>query len=378
MRFIRLTVSLCAFVVMGMLALDTVVPWTAKTVRAQSANTAASTTGASATSAATPSSTSDEFLVDMLRRRPKVMWGGGIVIALMVVAGGSLLYRTTLSSPAGSEPLIFRLTPSFFFWLGMTYTGVLLALGAIYDQTIPASSKPILIGSILPIAVPWFGALGAVTISLEGVFLWNHQWDSKFNHWHIGRPLFGATLGIVAFFLFVVIVSASGSTPKFLEGTRGQAKDYIIFYVVAFLVGYREETFRELIKRATDLILKPAPAPASAPAITFKVGGAAASQIQFPTTAVGTPATLVVEVQNSGGATMTDPRVAIAPVAPTPANVFALANDHVTGGGDLAASQSRTVDITFTPAAAGAFEATVTVTGKNLGAPKTIKVTGTA
>jgi hypothetical protein len=31
----------------------------------------------------------------------------------------------------------------------------------------------------------------------------------------------------------------------------------LLYYLVAFLVGYREETFRELIKRLVDIILSP-------------------------------------------------------------------------------------------------------------------------
>ena len=30
-----------------------------------------------------------------------------------------------------------------------------------------------------------------------------------------------------------------------------------IYHVLAFIVGYREETFRDLLKRVTDLILRP-------------------------------------------------------------------------------------------------------------------------
>jgi hypothetical protein len=34
----------------------------------------------------------------------------------------------------------------------------------------------------LPIAVPWFGAIGAVTISLEGVFKWSEsRWNPEYN-----------------------------------------------------------------------------------------------------------------------------------------------------------------------------------------------------
>ena len=46
------------------------------------------------------------------------------------------------------------------------------------------------------------------------MFLWNNQWDKKYNYWHIGRPLFGAMLGIVAFFLFVFIW-LRGTLPRF-------------------------------------------------------------------------------------------------------------------------------------------------------------------
>jgi hypothetical protein len=296
---------------------------------------------------------------------------GSLAIAI-VVGGAVLLYR---AAQAGPNPLILRLGPSFFFWLAMIYTALLLLMAGAYNLS-PWASKTVMLGGLLPVAVPWFGALGAVTISLEGVFLWNDQWDRKYNYWHIGRPLFGAVLGIVAFFLFVVTITASGTAPKVFEGTPA-AKDLIIFYIVAFLVGYREETFRELIKRATDLILKPGTTAPAAPAVTFRVAGAIAVQVTCPSTAAGTTSHVSVEVQNSGGAPLVAPSVAVSPVGPTPAGTFAVANDHVTGGGDIPAGQARTVDVTFTPpAAAQEFSCMLTVTATNLTAPRTIRVTG--
>jgi hypothetical protein len=301
------------------------------------------------------------------------IWGP-VLAGLIIIGGGILLYRATRAS---GDPLILRLGPSFFFWLAMTYTGLLLLMAAVYNLSFP-STTPRLIGSILPVGVPWFGALGAVTISLEGVFLWNSQWERKYNYWHIGRPLFGAVLGIVAFFLFVVIGSAAGTPPKFLDGVESPpVKDFIIYYVLAFLVGYREETFRELIKRATDLILKPGTQAPPAPAVTFRVAGTTPAEIRCPDVAAGQPSSSVtVEVQNSGDAALTAPVVTITPVDPTPANTFATANDLVTGAGDLAPGQARRVDVTFTPPAAGDFAGTLTVTATNLAAPKTIRVSG--
>ena len=298
-----------------------------------------------------------------------------VMAAVIVIGGTVLLYR---AAHAGADPLILRLGPSFFFWLAMIYTALLLLMAGAYNFS-SLGSKTILLGGILPIAVPWFGALGAVTISLEGVFLWNDQWDRKYNYWHIGRPLFGAVLGIVAFFIFVVTITASGTSPKFLDNAGAAspaAKDLIIYYIVAFLVGYREETFRELIKRATDLILKPGTPPATVPTVTFRVAGATPPEIRCPDVAIGNTSRVLVEVQNSGNAVLVAPAVAVTPIPPTPANTFGLAKDHVSGGGDLAPGQLRTVEIAFTPTAAQDFSCTLTVTATNLASPRTIRVAG--
>jgi hypothetical protein len=301
-----------------------------------------------------------------------------VLLAIALVIGMGVLLWSASRTP--TNPFILQLGPSFFFWLGMGYASLLLLMAAAYNIWFPSpdGSKPLMLGGMLPIAVPWFGALGAVTISLEGVFLWNTQWDKKFNYWHIGRPVFGAVLGIVAFFLFVLIVTAAATPPKFLTGEGTAAKDFIIYYVVAFLVGYREETFRDLIKRATDLILQPAAKPPTAPAVAIKVLGVTSSQMSFPSTAVGTTARVAVEVQNVGSAPLNAPAVAVTATAPAPVTTFGTANDQVTGGGDLAPGQFRTVDVTFTPQAAGNLAGTLTVTATNLNAPKSIGVSGTA
>ncbi len=273
-----------------------------------------------------------------------------VLPAIALVIGMGVLLWSASRKP--TNPFILQLGPSFFFWLGMGYTTLLLLMAAAYNIWLASpDGSTLIIGGMLPIAVPWFGALGAVTISLEGVFLWNSQWDKKFNYWHIGRPVFGAVLGIVAFFLFVLIVTAAATPPKFLTDEATTGKDFIIYYVVAFLVGYREETFRDLIKRATDLILQPAAKAPPAPAVAIKVGGVPSSQISFPSTAVATTARVAVQVHNVGSAPLIAPAVAVTTTAPV--TTFGTANDRVTGGGDLAPGQFRTVDVTFTPQAPG-------------------------
>ena len=58
--------------------------------------------------------------------------------------------------------------------------------------------------------------------------------------------------------------------------------------------------------------------------------------------------------------------VTVSATASTPAGTFAIANDQVTGGGDLAPGVGRTVQVIFAPAAAGTFTGTLTVSGSNL------------
>lgn len=303
------------------------------------------------------------------------VWKGPLAIAALlgIIGAAVLLYRAGRTT---ADPHIPKLKPSFFFWLGMIYTGVLLLIATIY---LLLPDMPKFLGGILPIAVPWFGALGAVTISLEGVFMWNKQWDEKYNYWHIGRPLFGAVLGIVAFFFYVLLIKASGSEIAFLnDGTKGsEPKDLIIFYMVAFLVGYREETFRELIKRVTDLILKPQTQTALSPIVLFKnTTGATLSEVILQPTPATTSSQLTIEVHNTGDAPLTAPVVKVDATVPTPAGTFGITNDQLTGGGDLAPGQSRKFDLTFAPKVAGNFSGSLTVSGDNLATAKSIRVVG--
>ncbi|HLX13801.1 MAG TPA: hypothetical protein VKS24_01175 [Bradyrhizobium sp.] len=264
--------------------------------------------------------------------------------------------------------------------LGMTYT-LLLMLGAIAYNVSYTGPQPYLVGNTLPIAVPWFGALGAVTISLEGVFQWSEsRWNPEFNYWHLGRPLFGAVLGTIGFFLFVLIVSSSGTPPKFLENPAdaAPAKDFIIYYVVAFLAGYREKTFRELIQRVTDMILKPATQSTTAPQVSFRHGGVAQSEIKFPETTEGAKDQMTIEIVNSSGVPLPTPSLTVTATNSASKGVFGLANDHVTGVNELGSNQTGTVDITFAPPAPGTYSGALSVSATSLTSPATIRVVGSA
>lgn len=110
----------------------------------------------------------------------------------------------------------------------------------------------------VPVGVPWFGALGAVLISLTGVFDHKRDWDNDFWPWHVARPLIGIGLGVVSVIILQAGILAVGSSPQPQANSHpAQIPSNLLYYLVAFLVGYREETFRDLIKRLVDVILTP-------------------------------------------------------------------------------------------------------------------------
>src|SRR5437764_3228585 len=43
----------------------------------------------------------------------------------------------------------------------------------------------------LPFLVPWFGAVGAVLLSLAGVFEHRSDWDARYCFWYASRPFIG-------------------------------------------------------------------------------------------------------------------------------------------------------------------------------------------
>ncbi len=142
--------------------------------------------------------------------------------------------------------------PAWLFALQLAYLAALVALGLAYLHQ-PALHRflPDPAG-LVPLGVPWWGALGDVTISFTGIFRNARRWDGSYELWHIARPFLGAVVGSVGFLIFIVVIRATGTTVS-----AGTAAGRAAFDLVAFLVGYREEVFRQLLKRATDVLFAP-------------------------------------------------------------------------------------------------------------------------
>jgi hypothetical protein len=107
----------------------------------------------------------------------------------------------------------------------------------------------------VPFLVPWFGAVGAVVLSLSGVFEHARDWDPNDCYWYWSRPLIGGVTSTVSVLIFQSgILAVGGDLPNTAHNSTTKN---LLYYVVAFVAGYRENVFRELIRRVADLILQP-------------------------------------------------------------------------------------------------------------------------
>jgi len=153
----------------------------------------------------------------------------------------------------------------FVAFVEVLYLLVLFILALLYLTPLGAAAHVTLPSSFgaLPVGVPWFGALGAVIISLSGTFDHRTDWDPTWSLWHFTRPLIGVSLAIIAWLTFQAGILAVGSVPSTpAPNPLNPGKDVttptnLLYYLIAFVVGYREQVFRELIKRVSDVILMP-------------------------------------------------------------------------------------------------------------------------
>jgi len=150
---------------------------------------------------------------------------------------------TTTDSPSAGSRM-----PPWLVAIEAAYLGLLLAAGAIYATVPHLRLLPTTLGPF-PLGVAYFGALGAVTAGIFGIYFHNVGYQPSYTYWYVFRPMTGIVLGLVAYMIFVVVIQSTGTEPR-----RGGA---LIYYLVAFLVGYREHVFQDLIQRAVDFLLAP-------------------------------------------------------------------------------------------------------------------------
>lgn len=138
------------------------------------------------------------------------------------------------------------------FFLQVCYLGLLAVIAILYFKGIWIHRQ--YLGTV-PIAVPWWGAVGAVLLSLSAVFEHRDDWEPNIAPWYWARPVFGVFMASFGVLVFQAGVLAVGRDLKPAPGATNTQN--LFYYVLAFIVGYREETARTLIKRVGDVIIGP-------------------------------------------------------------------------------------------------------------------------
>lgn len=177
------------------------------------------------------------------------------------------------SGPTGATTPAPKPMPRHIFFVAAGYLLALMALFVVYETWSPFRHHTPQSFGQLPVGVVWFGAVGAVVVSLNGIFMHNDKWDPSYNYWHYLRPFFGAVTGSIGALIYLVLLN--------LGNTSAVHVDRLTFYVVAFVFGFADKSFLQLVKNVTNVILKPGQqqtpkgAPAAAAGTTGATGAAA-------------------------------------------------------------------------------------------------------
>lgn len=146
-----------------------------------------------------------------------------------------------------AEPLVV-MRPRILI-VAISYLAVLLAVFVAYvSSKSMRSALPTNFGQ-LPMGVVWFGATGAVTASLYGIFLHNRAWKSSYNYWHYCRPLFGAVTGSMGALFYLVLLHLGSKSPVSIER--------VTFYAVAFVLGFADKSFMSMLGNVIAVVVKP-------------------------------------------------------------------------------------------------------------------------
>lgn len=203
-----------------------------------------------------------------------------LVVVVLGVLVGFALFRWTGTSPAARQREWARLC---VFVLQLLYLVMLLFVALWYWQgsKLPVQPKvslycfaPNPVGGI-PLEIIWFGALGGVLLSLQGIFRHASDWNVSYHLWHVARPFVGGSVAIVAFFLFTITIRATGTEPN-LPGPAASPT------TTATVVQTPSSTSAT---SSTSSTLAPAPPAGTAVPTTFGVS---------PTTTVGASPTTTV------------------------------------------------------------------------------------
>jgi hypothetical protein len=161
---------------------------------------------------------------------------------------------------------VAALPPGFILTVNILILAVLLMLAVAWQwewKGFGHDKLPAVLWGVFPIVVPWAAALGGWLVSVKGVV---GYWDRsnspdpairdkqrlRWNAWHLIRVPMGMVLGTVGALLAVVF---AGIVSTGAEGSLDATPlGLLTIALVAFVLGYRQESFDALVRRVLELI----------------------------------------------------------------------------------------------------------------------------
>ncbi len=260
--------------------------------------------------------------------------------------------------------------PGFILsFLTLEFLALVFAVIAYYLNWWDLHRFPAVLGGVLPLLVPWGGALGGICNAMIGVSRHWIDFDPdrrsyqarRWNAWYLVQLPIGAAFGTVATLIVVLFLGSIGTTATGdIDITpRGVA----VLFVIAFVIGYRQDVFRRLVERVVDVVLVPGTSAETHDDEGFSL---TPTRLDFGKVTVGSVEHNKVVVKNHGRGLIRLPSAAVE----VPKGAF-----KVTGPvGNIAGGATASVLLSFSPTAAEAYKTTLTVTVD--GKARTVILTG--
>lgn len=137
-----------------------------------------------------------------------------------------------------------------------------MLVGALFVHGSPHSID--ILGLSIPTLVIWFGTLGGVIDSLQGIFANNKKWNHGFTIWHVFSGILGAVYGLTSYLFLLVIVTAGGGAKPPVEA---------VFALAAFTIGYEQSKFHAMMNEIFGIIFKSSKSPDDTSKIAKSSGG---------------------------------------------------------------------------------------------------------
>lgn len=252
--------------------------------------------------------------------------------------------------------------PSWVLFWVLLQLVVLLGLFLAWEASwISHDTFPAVYHDVMPIAVPWFGALGGVTNALYSLTQHWSKWDSPdpmvranervtWNGWALLQGPIGLMFGTVS---VLIVVLVTGTITAGTDGGLDLSTTGIgLLCAVAFAVGFRQDTFQTLIKRTVDILT--GPTTKSADKVSFVVEP---GELKFETTPQRPSEQKFVTVTNLGSALLVLSSANVRLTQTSPAFKVDLPGNLASGERGVIAVTFDPGSATAPPAAAGAVEA---------------------